>query len=156
MSSSLVASILGAVQASLSVLLTLSYGVVAAQLNLLSGTSTKELSSLCVKLLLPALLITNVGTELHLDTAWRYVPILSEMTMSEGFSLSASSDFLLSLVLGLCSCLLRPGIPSHTNLQASCLGYTGHLLQQHHIPSSAPGTILGCDRHPQGVTCVEG
>jgi hypothetical protein len=32
---------------------------------------------MCVRLFLPALLITNVGKELHADTAIRYVPVLS-------------------------------------------------------------------------------
>ena len=77
MSSSLAASFLGALQASLSVLLTIGYGVVAAQFNLLKGSNTSDISKTCVRLFLPALLITNVGSELHLDTATRYVPILS-------------------------------------------------------------------------------
>lgn len=76
-SGSIVPSFLGALQASLSVLLTIGYGVVAAQFNLLTGSSAKDISKLCVRMFLPALLITNVGSQLHLDTAMRYVPILS-------------------------------------------------------------------------------
>ena len=77
MPGSLVASFLGALQASLSVLLIISYGVIASQFDLLKASSGKDISKLCVRLFLPALLITNVGNELHLDTAIRYVPILS-------------------------------------------------------------------------------
>ena len=76
--SSLTTAFLGALQASLSVLLTISYGVIAAQFDLLNGSSAKDISKLCVRMFLPALLITNVGSELHLDTASRYVPILSK------------------------------------------------------------------------------
>lgn len=76
--SELKTSFLGALQASLSVLLVISYGVVAAQFDLLKGSSTKQISTLCVRMFLPALLITNVGSQLHADTGIRYVPILSE------------------------------------------------------------------------------
>ena len=82
MSSSLASSFLGALQASLSVLLTIGYGVIAAQFDLLSGPSTKEISKLCVRMFLPALLITNVGSQLHVETAVRYVPILSRLPHS--------------------------------------------------------------------------
>ncbi|TKA65330.1 hypothetical protein B0A55_10573 [Friedmanniomyces simplex] len=75
-SSSIVVPFLGALQASLSVLLTIAAGVVAAQTNLLSEKSSKEISKLCVRLFLPALLIVNVGSQLHLDTGIRYVPII--------------------------------------------------------------------------------
>lgn len=56
MSSDLIPSFLGALQASLSVLLIVVYGAIAAQLNLLSDASTKDLSQTCVRFLLPALL----------------------------------------------------------------------------------------------------
>lgn len=32
---------------------------------------------LCVRLFLPALMIANLGDELHAKTAYRYVPVLS-------------------------------------------------------------------------------
>ena len=78
MSASLVNSFLAALQASLSVLLTIGYGVIAAQFDLLSNASTKEINKLCVRMFLPALLISNVGSQLNLDTASAYIPILSE------------------------------------------------------------------------------
>ncbi|KAL8810859.1 MAG: hypothetical protein Q9200_002260 [Gallowayella weberi] len=48
MSGSLTVSFLGALQASVSVLLTIGVGVVASQFNILSQGSTKELSKLCL------------------------------------------------------------------------------------------------------------
>lgn len=69
MPSSITVSFLGALQASLSVLFTLLLGVVAARFGLLSEKSAKEVSNLCVKLFLPALLIVNVGKELGKEGA---------------------------------------------------------------------------------------
>ena len=80
-SGGLLSSFLGALQASLAVLLTISYGVIAAQFKLLDGHSATSISKVCVRMFLPALLITRVGAELHIDTAVRYVPILSESLM---------------------------------------------------------------------------
>jgi len=76
MSSGILASFLGALQASLAVLLTISYGVIAARFNLLKESSARDISKTCVRLFLPALLVTNVGSELHFDTAYRYIPVL--------------------------------------------------------------------------------
>jgi len=64
----LVVPFLGALQASIAVLLTIFYGVIAAQFNLISEASAKDVSKACVRLFLPALLISNVGSQLHLDT----------------------------------------------------------------------------------------
>lgn len=72
----LVTPFLGALQASFAVLLTIFYGVLAAQFDLLGGDAAKQVSRLCVRMLLPALLIQKVGSELHADTGMRYVPIL--------------------------------------------------------------------------------
>lgn len=69
---------LGALQASLAVLLTISYGVLASRLHLLKASSARDISKTCVRLFLPALLITSVGSELHADTTSRYVPVLCE------------------------------------------------------------------------------
>ncbi len=76
MASSLVTSFLGALQASLAVLLTLSYGVIATQFGLLSEASAKDISKTCVRLFLPALLIHNVGSQLDSETGMRYIPVL--------------------------------------------------------------------------------
>ncbi|KAI1474774.1 auxin efflux carrier [Daldinia eschscholtzii] len=76
MVSPLLVSFLGAVQASLSVLLTIGCGVIAAQFGLVTTEAAEEISHLCVNVLLPCLLITKLGSELHLDTAVNYVPII--------------------------------------------------------------------------------
>lgn len=65
---SLVVPFLGALQASVAVLLTIFSGMLARQFNLISEESSKDVSRMCVKLFLPALLIVNVGSELHLET----------------------------------------------------------------------------------------
>lgn len=65
---SLVVPFLGALQASIAVLLTIFSGMLARQFNLVSEESSKDISKMCVKLFLPALLIVNVGSELHLET----------------------------------------------------------------------------------------
>jgi predicted permease len=74
-------SFLGALQASLAVLLTISFGVLASRFNLLKDSSSRDISKTCVRLFLPALMITNVGAELHAETAWRYVPVLSKFSL---------------------------------------------------------------------------
>ncbi|KAI0851392.1 membrane transport protein-domain-containing protein [Daldinia vernicosa] len=76
MVSPLLVSFLGAIQASLLVLLTISYGVIAAQFGLVTTDAAREVSHLCVTVLLPCLLITKLGSQLHLDTVVNYVPII--------------------------------------------------------------------------------
>jgi predicted permease len=77
MPSPVVASFAGAIQASLSVLLTIFYGVLAAQTNFLDEGSAKKISKLGVNMLLPALLIVNLGEELKADSVTRFIPIFS-------------------------------------------------------------------------------
>jgi predicted permease len=72
----LLASFLAAIQASLSVLLVIFYGGLAARWKLLDSSSGKAISKICVKLFLPALLLTKIGSELHAGSAHRYVIIL--------------------------------------------------------------------------------
>jgi auxin efflux carrier family protein len=74
-SGSLATSFLGALQASVSVLLTIFYGVLAAQFELVQGSSTENISRLCVTMLMPALLITSLGEELNVGTLLNYVQI---------------------------------------------------------------------------------
>lgn len=74
--SELIVPLVGAVQAAFSVLLTIAFGVVAAQCNLLSVKAAKEVSKLCVRMFLPALLIYKIGSNLQQDTGVRYVPVL--------------------------------------------------------------------------------
>ncbi len=81
MADELKTSFLGAFQASLSVLLVIFYGVLAGQFGILKSTTSTQVSTLCVRLFLPALLLTNIGSQLHADTAIRYVPILGNLTV---------------------------------------------------------------------------
>lgn len=69
-------SFLAAVQASLSVLLVIFYGVLASQWQLLDSKTGKKISKICVKMFLPALLLTKIGSELHAESARRYGIIL--------------------------------------------------------------------------------
>lgn len=69
-------SILAAIQASLSVLLVISYGAISARLQLLDAASAKAISKICVRLFLPALLFVKIGSELHSGSASRYIVIL--------------------------------------------------------------------------------
>lgn len=65
-------TLLAALQASLSVLLVIFYGGLAAKFKLLSPENTKAVSKVCVRMFLPALLITKVGAELHAGSAGKY------------------------------------------------------------------------------------
>ena len=68
--------LLGALQACVSVLLTMCYGAMARRLRLIQETSINDIGALGVKLFLPALLIINLGKQLHLGSAMNYVPVL--------------------------------------------------------------------------------
>jgi len=72
----LINSFVAAIQASLSVLLVIFYGGLAAHLKLLDSSSSKSISKICVKMFLPALLLTKIGSELHSGSADRYLIIL--------------------------------------------------------------------------------
>lgn len=74
--SGLLQSFVAAVQASLSVLLVISYGAIAAKLGLLNSSNGKAISKICVKMFLPALLLVQIGSELHPGSAHRYLIIL--------------------------------------------------------------------------------
>ncbi|KAK4454490.1 auxin efflux carrier [Podospora aff. communis PSN243] len=71
----LLESFLAAIQASLSVLLVVFYGGIAAWLGLLDHANTKAISKISVRMFLPALLITKIGSELHAGSAGRYLVI---------------------------------------------------------------------------------
>lgn len=64
---------LGALQASVAVLLTIFVGVIATQFQLIGVDSSKEISKVAVRLFLPALLIVNVGGQLHSDTVCIFI-----------------------------------------------------------------------------------
>jgi predicted permease len=76
MTSGVFNSFLAAIQASLSVLLVIFYGGLAAKFKLLDGSTAKTISKLSVRVFLPALLFVKIGSELHLESASRYGIIL--------------------------------------------------------------------------------
>ncbi|KAK7927971.1 hypothetical protein PG985_004969 [Apiospora marii] len=84
-------SFVGAIQASLSVLLIIACGVVAARWKILDGNNTKPISKLCVRIFLPALLLTKIGSDLEAGSAGRYGIVL----------LWALACHLLSFLIGL-------------------------------------------------------
>jgi len=73
----LLESFLAALQASLSVLLVILYGGIASHLQLLDPKTTKTISKVCVRMFLPALLLTKIGAELHAGSAHRYGLVLA-------------------------------------------------------------------------------
>jgi len=75
MTSAFAASCLGAFQAAFSVLLTLGYGVFAMRMGMVDSGTTKSVSSLCVNMFLPALLITSVGSQIQPGNFTNYVPV---------------------------------------------------------------------------------
>ncbi|KAI0132269.1 auxin efflux carrier [Xylariales sp. AK1849] len=72
----LLESFVAAIQASLSVLLVIFYGGVAAKLKIIDAKSTKAISKICVRMFLPALLIVKIGSQLEAGKADRYGIIL--------------------------------------------------------------------------------
>lgn len=95
--SELVVPLVGALQASVSVLITIFFGVLTSQFNLLSVGAAKEVSSTCVRIFLPALLIYKLGSNLNTDTGVLYLPILvfsiSYTLISLGISVIACRVF---------------------------------------------------------------
>ena len=76
MASEMFAAFMAALQAAGSVLLTIWYDLLAGQFGFLDAHTARRMSQLGVSMLLPALLITNLGSQLHLGTATLYVIIL--------------------------------------------------------------------------------
>lgn len=73
---SLSAAFLGALQASVSVLLTMTYGIVTRECRLLSQLTINEMIALGVKLFLPALTLVKLGSELRPENVMNYLPVL--------------------------------------------------------------------------------
>ena len=150
---------LGALQASVAVLLTILVGVVASQFQLICIDSSKEISKVAVRLFLPALLIVNVGSQLHSDTVCfcsKRCCILASHWSSQYWDLSTTTR------------LTTPGRPLHPNhhlvhilptrlprnrrlthkiLQTTIMGHPSLRLQQHHQPTPPPRPISRRSRH---------
>ncbi|KAL3463629.1 auxin efflux carrier [Aspergillus heterothallicus] len=73
---SLLTSFLGALQACVSVLFTLGYGVLTRHFGLIQTSSIHDVSGLGVKVFLPALILVHLGEQLKLENAMNYVPVL--------------------------------------------------------------------------------
>ena len=74
-----VAPLLGALQACVSVLLTICYGVAAQRVQLIHKGSIEDMAALGVKVLLPALTLVHLGEQLHAGNVINYVPVLGEL-----------------------------------------------------------------------------
>ncbi|KAE8379768.1 membrane transport protein-domain-containing protein [Aspergillus bertholletiae] len=72
----IVVPLVGALQACVSVLLTMSYGVAAQRLRLVQESSINDMVGLGVKLFLPALIIIHLGEDLQLENALNYIPVI--------------------------------------------------------------------------------
>lgn len=136
MSNSLTVSFLGALQASLSVLLTIGVGVLASQFNILNQGTTKELSTLCVRIFLPCLLITNLGSNLTAESGVRYASILViarfNSIVRQLLELIQGVDMVDSIHLPLHACR---GSPEQT-VETAVMAHPCHVLQQHHLAST--------------------
>ncbi|KAJ8114493.1 hypothetical protein OPT61_g3639 [Boeremia exigua] len=74
--SGIVQPLVGGVQATVSVILTITFGVAFSQFGLLDADAASKISKTSVKVLLPCLLINNLGGQLKPETAYEYVPII--------------------------------------------------------------------------------
>lgn len=79
-----VAPLLGALQACVSVLLTICYGVAAQRVQLIHKSSIEDMAGLGVKVLLPALTLVRLGEQLHAGNVLNYVPVLSSLAFLPG------------------------------------------------------------------------
>lgn len=159
MPSSLKTSFIGALQASLSVLLTLSYGILAAKWGFIHDTSITDISELCVKIFLPALLVTNIGSQLSVDALPDYVPIFRTLPTLTLFTITTINRVLTlyrcSLGIRLRPCLNSNRAPHRKVSQAPCMDCPGDGIQQFYLPSTPPSNVPRCNWHPQ-VDCGRG
>ncbi|KAH8827951.1 hypothetical protein DL96DRAFT_1128072 [Flagelloscypha sp. PMI_526] len=91
MDSSLITSIIGAFQASLSVLVVVFYGVLLSHFHVVSPMGAKEVSKACVRVFLPALLIYDLGNQLHKGNTSNYAIIIAWSLIYNGISLALGS-----------------------------------------------------------------
>lgn len=137
---------LGALQASIAVLLTIFAGVLGAQFNLLSEPASKEVSKICVQLFLPALLITRIGSEVHLETV-----SLALKSSIHGKLKQVDNTILPNRNMGSCiwTYFNPSGLGDYTPIEDSGLGYSGHGIQQHYELTSIARSGAGNDKTPR-------
>jgi len=125
----LVNSFVAAIQASLSVLLVIFYGGLAAHLKLLDSSSSKSISKICVKMFLPALLLTKIGSELHAGSADRYLIILIWAFVCHflSFLIGAAAHYLLGMPDWITAAIMFNNTTSYPLLLIQSLDETGIL-----------------------------
>ncbi|KAG9237463.1 auxin efflux carrier [Amylocarpus encephaloides] len=128
-SAGLLNSFLSAIQASLSVLLVIFYGAVAARFKLLDSSSTKAISKICVKMFLPALLLTKIGSELHAGSADRYLIILlwAFVCHLASFFIGVAAHYLLGMPDWITAAIMFNNTTSYPLLLIQSLDETGIL-----------------------------
>ncbi|KAF1950456.1 hypothetical protein CC80DRAFT_227280 [Byssothecium circinans] len=129
MASGLLPSFVAAVQASLSVLLVISYGGIAAHLGLLDSKNGKAISKICVKMFLPALLLVKLGSEMHPSSAHRYLVILLWAFIAHfvSFLIGISAHFLLGMPDWITCAIMFNNTTSYPLLLIQSLEETGIL-----------------------------
>ena len=125
----LLESFVGAVQASLSVLLIILYGCIAGAFKLLSAENTKPISKICVRMFLPALLITKLGSQFHADSIGNYGVVLvwAIATHVVSFLVGLLAQNLLGLPDWTTVAVMFNNTTSYPLLLMSALGETGIL-----------------------------
>lgn len=125
----LVESFVAAIQASLSVLLVIWYGIIAARFNLLDSASAKAVSRICVKMFLPALLLTQIGGELHAGSAHRYGIVLAWALVCHlaSFALGVGAHLLLGMPDWITAAIMFNNTTSYPLLLIQALDQTGIL-----------------------------
>lgn len=81
MDKGVIVPLLGALQACVSVLLTMGYGAIAQRLRLIQKSSIDDIAGLGMKLLLPALIVVHLGEQLELGNAGNYGPVLGSLLL---------------------------------------------------------------------------
>lgn len=150
MSSSVVSTFVGAIQASASVLLTIFYGVVAGQTKLLSVETGRQISKICIKMFLPALLVVNLGTQIEASNALQYILILGKPPSSP----ESTSLMFRRMGTRLQPRLNRNRLRPHQGPQSPEMVHARNHLQQYHVLSSPIDPIprFGwCSLHPSKV-----
>jgi predicted permease len=122
-------SFIAAIQASLSVLLVIFYGAVAARLKLLDSSSSKSISKISVRMFLPALLLTQIGSELHSGSAHRYLIILAWALICHfiSFLIGIAAHFFLGMPDWITAAIMFNNTTSYPLLLVQSLDQTGIL-----------------------------
>jgi auxin efflux carrier family protein len=125
----LIPSFIAAIQASLSVLLVISYGAIAAHMKLLDPSSSKSISKICVRMFLPALLLTQIGSELHSGSAHRYGIVLLWAIICHlvSFLIGIAAHFFLGMPDWITAAIMFNNTTSYPLLLVQSLDQTGIL-----------------------------